>query len=185
MKVGTKIGLSCIGGAVLATIVTSILYNSIEVPRLEQQIQVLENTVSVQRSVNEQTDSERKRLNDLLYTSESKVQELEKQVADLKKSRDEVVKTLSNFEITWYNDTGVTYSGRQTQEGITISVDPRVIPLGTWVRIEFEDGTIIERRADDTGSAVKGKVIDIYKKSSNSTLMKLGRQHATVHIIDK
>ncbi|MFC5529989.1 ubiquitin-like domain-containing protein [Cohnella yongneupensis] len=56
---------------------------------------------------------------------------------------------------------GVTSSGAIVQEGRTIAVDPRVIPIGWWVYIEG----IGFRRAEDTGSAVKGKKIDVYYDS--------------------
>lgn len=56
---------------------------------------------------------------------------------------------------------GVTFSGTTVQEGRTIAVDPKVIPIGWWVYIEG----IGFRRAEDTGSAVKGKKIDVYYDS--------------------
>ncbi|WP_239618968.1 3D domain-containing protein [Cohnella mopanensis] len=58
---------------------------------------------------------------------------------------------------------GVTASGTVVQEGRTIAVDPKVIPIGWWVYI---DG-IGFRRAEDTGSAVKGKKIDVYYDSES------------------
>ncbi len=58
---------------------------------------------------------------------------------------------------------GVTSSGAVVQEGRTIAVDPKVIPIGWWVYIEG----IGFRRAEDTGSAVKGKKIDVYYDSEN------------------
>jgi 3D (Asp-Asp-Asp) domain-containing protein len=61
----------------------------------------------------------------------------------------------------------ITRSGVRAKEGRTISVDPDIIPLGWWVYI---DGYGLFR-AEDTGSAVKGKKIDIYfeddQKASN------------------
>jgi len=56
---------------------------------------------------------------------------------------------------------GVTSSGTVVQEGRTVAVDPKVIPIGWWVYIEG----IGFRRAEDTGSAVKGKKIDVYYDS--------------------
>lgn len=53
---------------------------------------------------------------------------------------------------------GITYSGTRVTEGRTISVDPKVVPMGWWVYI---DGLGL-RRAEDIGSAVKGKHIDVY-----------------------
>jgi uncharacterized protein YabE (DUF348 family)/3D (Asp-Asp-Asp) domain-containing protein len=53
---------------------------------------------------------------------------------------------------------GITASGTRVQEGRTIAVDPNVIPLGSWVYIEGYGF----RRAEDTGSAIKNNIIDIY-----------------------
>ncbi|OXM83601.1 murein transglycosylase [Paenibacillus rigui] len=53
---------------------------------------------------------------------------------------------------------GITYSGSRAEEGRTIAVDPNVIPIGTTV---FIDGIGI-RKAEDTGSAVRGARIDVF-----------------------
>lgn len=53
---------------------------------------------------------------------------------------------------------GMTFSGTKVSEGRTIAVDPKVIPIGWWVYIEG----IGLRRAEDTGSAIKGNIIDVY-----------------------
>ncbi|MEK8133033.1 ubiquitin-like domain-containing protein [Paenibacillus filicis] len=58
---------------------------------------------------------------------------------------------------------GVTSSGAKVTEGRTIAVDPKVIPIGWWVYI---DGLGF-RRAEDTGSAVKGNKIDVYFQSDS------------------
>lgn len=56
---------------------------------------------------------------------------------------------------------GKTFTGTTVTEGRTIAVDPSVVPLGWWVYIEG----IGYRRAEDTGSAVKGNKIDVYYDS--------------------
>lgn len=58
---------------------------------------------------------------------------------------------------------GVTSTGTRVTEGRTIAVDPKVVPLGWWVYI---DGLGF-RRAEDTGSAVKGNIIDVYYDSND------------------
>lgn len=91
----------------------------------------------------------------------------------------------SNFEVTWYNDYGYTKSGRFVKDGVTVSVDPSVIPLGTWIQLEFPDGTVLKRRADDTGGAVKGNIVDIYASVSTNELFQRGRTHGVkVSIIE-
>lgn len=69
-----------------------------------------------------------------------------------------------------------TKSGTVPQEGRTIAVDPNVIPLGTQVLI---DGQIYT--AEDTGSAIKGNVIDIYFSDHKET-EEYGRQERKVWI---
>jgi uncharacterized protein YabE (DUF348 family)/3D (Asp-Asp-Asp) domain-containing protein len=103
-----------------------------------------------------------------------------------------VKRMLSNVTLTAYSadfastgkskgdsEFGVTSSGTVVEEGRTIAVDPRVIPIGWWVYIEG----IGFRRAEDTGSAVKGKKIDVYydsEKFANNFGLKRGY---TVYVI--
>lgn len=66
------------------------------------------------------------------------------------------------FKITAYGAdcegcTGHTYTGTEPQIGRTIAVDPDVIPLGSTVLIDGQ-----EYIAEDTGGAIKGRVIDLY-----------------------
>jgi 3D (Asp-Asp-Asp) domain-containing protein len=82
-----------------------------------------------------------------------------------------------DFEATWYNVTGTTRSGRQTQDGVTVAVDPNVIPLGSLLRITFPDGRVYNREAQDTGGAVKGHIVDLYSSASTSELLRRGRTH--------
>lgn len=103
-----------------------------------------------------------------------------------------VKKTLKNVTLTAYSagpestgkkpgdkGYGITRSGTKVQEGRTIAVDPKVIPLGWWVYIE---GFGL-RRAEDTGSAVKGHKIDIYY-DSEKTAEKFGTKKGyTVYVI--
>ena len=102
---------------------------------------------------------------------------------------EDVVATLYNFEITFYNNdysytNSITKSGVCTVAGRTIAVDPNIIPMGTWVEITFPDGRSYIRKAEDTGGAVKGRVIDIYANQSDSILKERGRtRHATVRIL--
>ena len=69
---------------------------------------------------------------------------------------------------------GITATGTVAQEGVTIAVDPDVIPLGSWVEI---DGHTYH--AEDVGGAVNGNHIDIYFNSHDAA-WDFGRRYANV-----
>lgn len=54
----------------------------------------------------------------------------------------------------------LTHVGTQVRPGV-IAVDPKVIPLGSRLYIEFPDGHGMYGVAEDTGGAIKGNRIDI------------------------
>ncbi|RKP45459.1 DUF348 domain-containing protein [Cohnella endophytica] len=98
----------------------------------------------------------------------------EAQTVSLNGQRVKIKRLLTNVTLTAYSagvestgkdvgdsGYGITFSGSVVKEGRTIAVDPRVIPIGWWVYIEG----IGFRRAEDTGSAIKGKKIDVYYDS--------------------
>jgi len=77
---------------------------------------------------------------------------------------------LGSFKITFYGPTGyTTKTGTVPKEHQTIAVDPNVIPLGSTIYIENDplggNGYYI---AEDTGSAVKGNIIDIFADDGES-----------------
>lgn len=73
---------------------------------------------------------------------------------------------------------GITASGTKAVAKRTIAVDTSIIPLGSEVEIEGL-GTYI---AEDTGSAIKGKIIDFYFDTHEEAL-KFGRQKVNLKII--
>lgn len=77
-------------------------------------------------------------------------------------------------------DDGITASGVLATPGVTVAVDPSVIPLGSDVLVDYGDGEIHYYRADDTGGAVKGNHIDLCVATHEEALQ-LGRQTATVY----
>ncbi|MCM3342307.1 ubiquitin-like domain-containing protein [Paenibacillus sp. MER TA 81-3] len=91
---------------------------------------------------------------------------------------------LENVQLTAYTEQegspgAKTASGTKVVEGRTIAVDPKLIPLGWWVYIEG----VGFRRAEDTGGAVKGKIIDVYYESKGA-VRKFGRKKGhTVYVI--
>ena len=117
------------------------------------------------------------------------IQQLQKDIKEIKSELDSIESDLptfaGTFETTAYckceKCCGIwtdspTKSGTIPQEGRTIAVDPDIIPLGTQVII---DGQIYT--AEDTGSAVKGNVIDIYFDNHEETEA-YGRQNREVWI---
>ncbi len=89
----------------------------------------------------------------------------------------------ANFQSTGKNvgdpQYGITFSGTTVEEGRTIAVDPKVIPMGWWVYIEGYGF----RRAEDKGSGVKGKHIDIYFEDGDYAIEFGRKRGATVYIV--
>ena len=67
---------------------------------------------------------------------------------------------LGVFEVSCHTGTGITASGRPSSRE-TVSVDPRVVPLGTRLVID----EVGPRVAADTGGAIKGRRLDIWEPS--------------------
>ena len=78
---------------------------------------------------------------------------------------------------------GITASGTTARPG-TVAVDPRVIPLGTKLYVESLDKTSDYgfAIAEDKGSAIKGKRIDLFFSSSISA-RNFGRRNVKVYIL--
>lgn len=94
-----------------------------------------------------------------------------------------LMKPIGSFEITAYSyheGNGENYETASQRTPVpyqTVAVDPDVIPLGTRLYIEG----IGEVRADDTGGAVKGRVIDYHVGYDETD--SFGRKHRQVYII--
>jgi len=94
---------------------------------------------------------------------------------------------------TAYCQRGTTESGAQTRRG-TIAADPRVLPLGSVVRIESTErqysGTYT---VTDTGAKVKGRKVDIFvtscaearKFGKRVVLLKVLRRGSTGNVISQ
>jgi peptidoglycan hydrolase CwlO-like protein len=87
------------------------------------------------------------------------------------------------IESTAYSTDGFTSSGSRTNRDpngySTIAVDPRVIPIGSKVYIEGYGYAI----AADTGSAIKGNIIDLFFNTEAQAL-NWGRRNVTIRIIN-
>lgn len=69
---------------------------------------------------------------------------------------------------------GITASGTTATEGRTIAVDPDVIPLGTHVYVNGR-----EYIAEDTGSGINDRTIDVFFESHQAALQ-WGKRTVTV-----
>jgi len=85
-----------------------------------------------------------------------------------------------SFEATAYSLRGRTASGAVTAPGM-IAADPRVLPIGSRVRIEAGSYTG-EYVVADTGGAVRGKRIDIWTPSSREA-MRFGRRTVKLTVL--
>ena len=96
---------------------------------------------------------------------------------------------LGTFRVTHYapcveccgKSDGISASGRQVIPYYSVAVDPTVIPLGTILQLDFGDGVPVTVRADDTGGAVKGNVIDLCV-SDFATAEQMGVRQAQVYL---
>lgn len=76
----------------------------------------------------------------------------------------------------------VTALGGPITPGRTIAVDESVIPLGTWVYINIEGQGWQKYRAEDTGSGVVGKHIDVAVYRHNETFNPVYNMYSEVRI---
>jgi 3D (Asp-Asp-Asp) domain-containing protein len=81
---------------------------------------------------------------------------------------------LGVFEVSCHTGKGVTASGRPSSRE-TVSVDPRVVPLGTRLVID----KVGPRVAADTGGAIKGRRLDIWEPSA-AACTQFGRRQLRV-----
>lgn len=77
---------------------------------------------------------------------------------------------------------GITATGTEVTPWYSVAVDPKVIPLGSTIYVDFGDGVIHQFRAEDTGGAVKGNHIDI-AVAGHQEALELGIKTATVYWI--
>jgi 3D (Asp-Asp-Asp) domain-containing protein len=74
-------------------------------------------------------------------------------------------------------ETAFTATGMRAEYGV-VAVDPRVIPLGTWLYVENYGHAL----AADTGSAIKGMKIDLFYNTRREAIL-FGRRNVNVYIL--
>jgi 3D (Asp-Asp-Asp) domain-containing protein len=85
-----------------------------------------------------------------------------------------------HYVATAYSLRGRTASGRYVSQGI-IAADPRILPLGSRVRLEAGAWSG-EYLVADTGGAIKGRKIDIWTASSREA-MRFGRRKVKLTVL--
>ena len=86
----------------------------------------------------------------------------------------------SPYVATAYSLRGRTASGRMVSRGL-IAADPRLLPLGSRVRLEVP-GYHGEYLVADTGGMIKGKRIDIWTPTSREA-MRFGRRTVKLTVL--
>ena len=163
---------------ILIIILTLILFLFYENFRYEELLEIKENELA----------SELKYLENLSLLTEN-YNELENKYQELK-SKDSYIKW-QEFTITAYtsNECGtITYCGFELDKNYSkylnvCAVDPLEIKLGAIVLVKFENGEIKPYVALDTGSAIKGKRIDLYMDNLDEAI-NFGRQILEIRIFE-
>jgi 3D (Asp-Asp-Asp) domain-containing protein len=90
---------------------------------------------------------------------------------------------MQTFSATAYSIEGRTKSGVQTRRGI-VAADPRVLPLGSRIRVHDAGEYNGEYVVHDTGPAIKGREIDIYMPS-DAAAKRFGRRTVKVEVLSR
>jgi 3D (Asp-Asp-Asp) domain-containing protein len=88
----------------------------------------------------------------------------------------------TSFEATAYSVEGQTASGAQTRGGI-VAADPKVLPIGSRIRVSGAGHYDGEYTVKDTGREIKGREIDIYI-ANDGEAKRFGRKNVTVEVLE-
>jgi 3D (Asp-Asp-Asp) domain-containing protein len=87
------------------------------------------------------------------------------------------------FEATAYSVTGTTASGIETGPGI-VAADPKILPLGSRIRVSEAGPYSGVYTVSDTGRTVKGHEIDIFI-SKPAEAKRFGRKRVRIEILER
>ena len=109
-----------------------------------------------------------------------------KSVSSNSSEKKEVSKVIYGSATAYTASAGAkTSTGARPVEGVTVAVNPKVIPYGSRILVESTDGSFRrEFTAQDTGGALRkgSAVVDIFM-NSNSSCKQFGRKNVKVSII--
>jgi 3D (Asp-Asp-Asp) domain-containing protein len=90
-------------------------------------------------------------------------------------------KTLT-MEATAHSVEGETAAGTRSRPG-TAAADPRVLPLGSRIRVNGAGAYSGEYSVEDTGRTIRGREIDLYMRS-DAEAKRFGRQRVQVTVLE-
>lgn len=173
-------------------------FNAIYTQYLENKCQQAEHERNAKR---QQALEEAHRLYDAKVAEEQRRLSLERQRAEAKRQAErqqisrsnnanltQMTMLASHYTARCEGCSGITATGIDVTRTIyanglrVIAVDPRVISLGSIVRVEYADGTTFKAIAGDTGGMIKNRRIDVLVASENEAY-RLGKQTVTVTIL--
>lgn len=88
---------------------------------------------------------------------------------------------VQTFHATAYSIEGKTASGVPSREGM-VAADPKILPLGSRIRVEDAGAYSGEYVVKDTGQAIDGHDLDIYL-ASDSEAKKFGKRTVKVMVL--
>ncbi|MEO8604762.1 MAG: 3D domain-containing protein [bacterium] len=89
----------------------------------------------------------------------------------------------TTFEATAYSVKGTMKSGQKTRPGV-VAADPRVLPIGTRIRVGGAGAYSGDYTVLDTGREIKGREIDIFMPAENDAAA-FGRQQVSVEVLSE
>ena len=166
--------ICCIGGIVFALI------------SLDREYTKARETIFTIEQQNKMQYEQLKQMQDRLNDINTQLMIEQEELKILKKEQDAFF-TVKATAYT-HNDPGcnkVTALGTTVKENRTLAVDPKVIPLGSKVKVVSNyPGVSGEYVAEDVGGSIKGGRVDIYMPSV-SRAMQFGRRDIRIRVLEE